>query len=803
MAKLPDDDDLPAGPDMADIPPMAEPMDYGPAMGDDEALRKIKRRSSTTGKIVAVLLIVGCGALGFWWYTNSQAYEQRWDWRARAEAAETDEQVIAILREQLPKAEHDDVKESIILNLGVRYKDAQSVPLIIPFLDEAGIVRRAAARALASIGSPAADAAKDKLMQVLPDTNEIDRSTVVWACAVLKESRAASEIIAEFTRGTLQEQEGFDPKVIVDVLGPSRLASNELLNHDQQSVRQLVAQALSEAASPEVVAPLATLLRQELARPVNDTENPQRAQSPEVIRSAAAGLGRTGEASAAAPLFELLQAQPNMRQSVLESLKRSTGANGLITLVREARDDATRRDMVRLLAETHDPRAKDALAGLLDHADPDVKSTAALGLAELGDERAIPALLQLAADPEDSVAMPALEAIKLMRAPSAAEGLAALLPQFLARRATILRALGTTGNTAAAPAIRAELEGDDVRAAAMALADLQDDEGYRFLLGKLPRPRDIDMSQPLVSNEELFLDRTAAVVAMGAYGRPDANEALMTIVEDPMDDARLRINAAIALGHTATPEVIQQLVGKIRDTNVDETARRFYVQSLWQKPDRANAAQLFDVIVSDAPAEVKRTASLGIGYMGDPANDERLSQMLDSEATRREAAFAVVLGGSRENARKLVGLLRQDRDLRDILQTEIMSTDSDYFDLLTRDMFESGQVWRRIEVAQVLRQGEGQDSYSYIWGHLLNRLKLGQEGARGVTPRFVREKMWEALVGQDANRRSLAAEILGAMGERGLLLAARDAGQAGSEEARRVLRSLNAPASAASNTPQR
>src|SRR5688572_15472521 len=128
MAKFPPDDEMPEGVD--DLSPMASAnVDYGASLSDDDAVRKIRRRTSTMGKVVTLVMLLGIAAMGYWWYTSSQKFDHRFDWRARANAAETDEQVLAILREQLPRAEHDDVKEAIILNLGVRYRDAQSVPL--------------------------------------------------------------------------------------------------------------------------------------------------------------------------------------------------------------------------------------------------------------------------------------------------------------------------------------------------------------------------------------------------------------------------------------------------------------------------------------------------------------------------------------------------------------------------------------------------------------------------------------------------------------------------------------------------
>jgi HEAT repeat protein len=106
--------------------------------------------------------------------------------------------MLPALREAYAKTSHEDVKERILLNLGA-FRDEASVPLMVQALDEAGVVRRAAARALAHLGSPAADAAKPKLLEVLPKTDTRDKPQVVWALAVLKEPAAVPDILKKIS----------------------------------------------------------------------------------------------------------------------------------------------------------------------------------------------------------------------------------------------------------------------------------------------------------------------------------------------------------------------------------------------------------------------------------------------------------------------------------------------------------------------------------------------------------------------------------------------------------------------------
>ncbi|QQR89211.1 MAG: HEAT repeat domain-containing protein [Myxococcales bacterium] len=286
-----------------------------------------------------------------------------------------------------------------------QYRDAKAVPLLIEQLNEGGVVRRAAALALSAIGSPGADSAKAKLLDVLPKCDERDQSQVVWALAVLGERAAADAIVEAFSEGRLQSQPGFDPKVIVDAVGVTKLANDKLLKHDQEAVRLLVAQALAEEASPAVVGPLKTLLDQELAREPAD-------QSQEVLRAAVAGLGRTGDPSAAARLFALFEQKPGMKASVMESLRKSTAAPGLITLFKLAKDLDSKQQLVRFIRLSHDPRAKEFLVGLLKDEDDSIQKHAAFGLAEMGDSSANALLLGYAAGDDDPLAIEALQALR-------------------------------------------------------------------------------------------------------------------------------------------------------------------------------------------------------------------------------------------------------------------------------------------------------------------------------------------------------------------------------------------------------
>ncbi len=767
-------------------------------LGDDEALKGMRRRTSTAGRIGIVLILGLLGVVAFMAYRGTIVAEQQMAAVEACGTLEEQEQMLGCLRDLFGENDHPDVRERIIRNLD-HFNDAAAVPLYVTALDQRGAVRRGAAIALARLGSPTADPARQKLLDVLPDTDALDRTQVVWALAVLGESTAADAIIEQFIAGRLQDMPAWDPAVITNVLGPERLASDELLNHEQEGVRLLTAQALAESASATAIDPLSRLVQHELAREPDD-------RNMEVIRAAATGLGRTGDPRAAAPLFALLTGEPSMTEGIMDALGKSIKGADLALLVDQTEDLSIKRTLVAKIADTHDPDTADALAGLVDHEDEDIHNDAALALAVLGDLRAVPRLLAMAQGEDEAAADSALDGLERLGDESASEGLITLLPDRCPpepepgmpdgcyRQASILRALGASGGVAAARRIEVALDGVDSPAAAQALATMDYEPAYARLLSMVVRPADVDMGasnagEREIPNEDLLRARKGAILAMKIYARPEAVETLMTVVEDIHDDYELRAYAAHAIGRSATPEVMQEIIGKVQDETVDETARRYYVQALWQKAQPTLNTQLVALMGGDTPPPVRRAAAIAVGYSADPSTDAGLVALLETEQGRRIASYAIALGGSEESAAALVAALGEDNDAQEILQIAVMNEENDWFNFLTEEMFESGAVWRRVKASRVLQRGDRRGRYGYCWLKTVEVLRAGWEGPGGASAQFVRMKLYEALAGedQDESLRPLAASILGSMNEVGLLLKARDSEGPGAAPARAQL----------------
>ena len=374
-----------------------------------------------------------------------------------------------------------------------------------------------------------------------------------------------------------------------------------------------------------------------------------------------------------------------------------------------------------------------------------------------------------------------------MARPEVADALIPLLKDNPGKKASLLKAIGKSGSTTAGAVVMKELEGDDIEAAAFALGDLKYEPAYAKLLGMLKKPKDVDFSKPSIPTEEIVRDREIAIRALGRYGKPQAIPQLAIIVEDAGDSAKLRAISGLVIGQLADQAALAEIVGKAKNQALPEDTRTYYVQGLWMADAQSMSGQLTELLQPSVPAEIRRSAALAIGYAADPANDQLLIDLLKNPEVKREAAFAVVLGGNTAAAEELYKQISSDRELREVLQDFLMADDVDFFNMITERHFANGEIFRRLAVADALRNGQGEITFSFPWQQVIARLKAGWQGPGGLTARDIRAKLYEALRGQEPEKRRLAAEALGAMGERGLLLASRDEAGPGQAEAREVL----------------
>lgn len=176
-------------------------------------------------------------------------------------------------------------------------------------------------------------------------------------------------------------------------------------------------------------------------------------------------------------------------------------------------------DRLRMhLVDTLDSQIQSNLAELLDDAHALVRFEAAMALAELHDDRALPVLIESLKRP--SVRLDAMRAVGTLRNPTATHALRPWLHKWFAPWADKLQA-------------------------AAALCALGDNEGRDYLKKKLfSRKR---------------AERAAAIHFVGESAHPDANDLLQNILwdtNDPMQDV-----AARTLGHyTKTEELLDKIL---------------------------------------------------------------------------------------------------------------------------------------------------------------------------------------------------------------------------------------------------
>lgn len=749
---------------------------------DDAQMKQLRRHTTNFGRIATAVFVLGAIALAVMYGSRHKGYETRMQGVEAAGRLANDADMLKALRDAYHKTQYDDVKERVLLNLG-HFKDKEALPEMIDGLGRRGIVRRAAALAIARIGNPTASAARNKLLEVLPKTDERDRPQVVWALAVLRESAAADAILEQFKKGLLQSQPGFDPKVIADVLGPERLASPEIIGNADVSIRTLAAQALAEgvAHNPGAESALSTLVQDEMKRPEGQ-------QSAEVIRAAAIGLARGPKVSPL--LLDVLNEKKGIGSSVLDALGHNASAPAIVALAAESKEPKLRLQLLRLLRSSHDARVADPLAAFLNDDDKEIVYAAALALGELGDKRAAPALINIAGGIDDRAAKEALSVLSLVPSHGQAGALADLLKRQPGRKANILIALGASGAPQATSVIIKALSGDDAHAASIALARTQDAQGYAALRKMIPRPANRDMSTAKVENEDLYRTRLVAVQAAAAFGKADLTSALETVVNDALDDGRIRRAAAKGMGRIASDADVSKWLEALQSQDTDAAKKRLYALALWQTPRPALVDAFLATVKKTSDIEVQQALGLSIGFsINDKNTIIALVDMLHNAPTRRAAALALVLGGDASSATSLQRVLSEDKELDDVVRHAATAEDSEWLGLITPAHLISGELMRRLSSLDALRGDSASPSpTAYLWNHMMTLMRADVREPGQVDRPLLRTALVEAVNGTSAETREVAAKALAGMGEYGVLNAIIDGKAAGADAARIALR---------------
>lgn len=808
--------------------PFTEPAGGYLAGNDDEEVRKINRRVSPVGKLLAVLVLGGIGGTGY--FIAKSAAEERAEAAAQTEGRQALQRLLDdrnLDRAQLPtkvREIYERYKASEEVRMACRrllaqVRDPQSVNIMIEGIRRRGNERRQAALAVAELGPQVAASAKDALMEALPTTDErVDRADVTWALVVLGEGRAWDTVVKMLSEGKLQQVKDLENRPFFDPALVSRLAGRERLVQlatdssgtpaQQTARRRIAASALSEMAGAETFEVLSTLSR--------DADE-------EVAGIAAIGLGRSGDNRAAQPVLAFLNAHPSSRERVLNALAQNSGAPGLSVIGQNATDIVTRKMAVRLLQELQDPTAGDALFAIMnsvpatstDVALREIRTKACFGLADIGDPRAADGLLEIARWPigkpfDANADMEAKQAMdKLVRIPGAAarvkDGLLQLLPQADFMRTQILLALGASGDASIGPQVARYLTDEQAQeGAARAVSRLRYAPGIQTLRGQIRRPANVRMDQQTIQNEQLYIKRRNAIRGLAWSGDARIAADLMRIIEDSADEPRLREDAGNTLATIADDAALQQAASRAMDTTKSTDIRRFYLLALRARSTPQIATQLVSAYLKPGEdVNLMRYAAIAAGFGGDDSTIAAVRPLLASTDgnVRLYATMAGVLLGSEALGTTLVETLAGNRELSELIRPEFVTrgaqaggpTMMEPIDLmpLTEAMFTSGAVNRRILGALTLERGRGTDKFDFAIQWLRTRIRAGWDHPLGITPYAVREKIRQQAAGSDAAARDVAFKILRSLNDRGSLLYLRRQQGEVSEMARRVLLELN------------
>lgn len=551
-------------------------------------------------------------------------------------------------------------------------QDRESVPAIAKALSNPA-VRAVAARALGELGD---DRAKPALRAALNESTGADRAVVVWSLVRLGDAGVADDAIAEHRSGTLETQTDLDGEPafslerLVTLLPASKAAA--LAASDEPRIRGLGLAVLTRDA------------------------------------------GNTAPAELGAALEK---ADHDTWMSILDAIGGGAGGKGLVLALPLASRGAPSPSHVKLrtkaifdrLRARSDPGAADTLVRYLEtKPEPRWRTEAALRLAEIGDVRAAPTLAwRMEQDPlklysagvddelrrDDServacarmlgdlatlhpaeraelrkVAWPSVRQWLTSRPQPHANGL-----RFIAR-AEVREGLPLLRRWAnpSVPFPRAgqqnfPFEWATAQSALRYLGASRD--GWTILETQLQRrPATLDATMDgLLGGGNAVLGMTVRALGTGAsqgfaeWGDPRAFPLLVKFIEDPLDNEQARMEAAFALAVTATDAQMEEIAQKIRRGPTtaalparEEIIRSCYLEALARHP--SSAGSLVDLVDAATVMPVRRGVARALGAMSlPPAITAELRRKVGDPGAGADAALALLLGGSADDARFVMG----------------------------------------------------------------------------------------------------------------------------------------------------
>lgn len=802
-----------------------------PSMDDtfaaDDFEKKINR--GNTGFLLAmlggVILAVVFGVI--WYKNNAEAQE----WRQQFDAAMKlpDGEFEAALRKIVLECPTKSIVAQSVFELGVA-KDKGAVPVLVKALEQGGTIAQEAALALAKIGGPEAKASTDAILKLMNETKEMVQVKYAWALVSLGDERGFETLLEGINRqwikpDTLPE---YDKELVAQMATTDRLI--QLSEAPDPMLKMYAAMELGFRDDKDPVPALLKLLADE---------------SKEVAQEAAVSLGRTGDDRAGKALLDKIRTAPELLDPILSAVTQSVGAPGLEVIYDNATDPAVKYKILGRIKGLNDPRSANLLLKIVDEEFPgsddkakleadEIRNQALWTLEELGEPRAAEKMFAKTQwetiDPDlipdeavryrqEDMSRKIANGVVTWIGETNPPGASAMLKKIYdanspytntpecAKRVKVdigplMDAMGRTGDKSFCPIIKPFLTKEDrfyIQAASHALARLKCDgivAEFKKMMMMSAKERKEEKFSPLMEGRDWQMEgrlqeRRNTIMATRYIGDPAFADNLMTIALDPMDDQELRAEAAASLAYVADDKAMSKIIEKVQDESVDTVARAALIQGLWHNSSQESIEAMMSLLEGSGKDSFVKAAAIAVGEAGDPAYAERLNKLLDhsDENRQRAAVFAILLGGNSNRTDRIIEIL-EGQESRLIIRRWF----EEHPLYLSRDMFTSKRLFRRLQVARDLsdRTSRSTDQILWPWKYLMDRITKGWDTSPGGLNKLQVRQMLVETIRNDAESRDLAMRILAGLGERGYLLALQaDDDKTVSDLARATLKAMN------------
>ena len=453
--------------------------------------------------------------------------------------------------------------------------------------------RRAVEPLIAVLGNvgrpvPAPPAGQGAASFLLPFSRPraVDRMRAAWALGVLGDPRAAKPLLAALDCGDSDVRESAALALAdirdADITKPLV----ELLTGINSDQRSVAAIALGRIGDPQVVPALVAVL-------VGEGEV--------VDREAAEALGRIGDRRAVEPLIAALGRDWFSDEAVVKALARIGDGRAVGPLLAAfAAENGRRSEIAEALGVLGTPHAVGPLMrALQEDKEDEVRCAAAAALGEIGDPRAVPALITALEDEDSGVRRTAAWTLGLMGRAEAAPAIRRQLEDYEVSY-DVGQALGMLRQPDAAPLLTDRLcwstvyRGmlNDLPKILAAAARIESPEVRRVLRVAAVRARDLHVRRLAGRAAEVgvvnaLVEALAQEDDVDPYDRAYGN-GLLSFVFRGSENLQVAAHAAEALFYLADPSTREALVAAEKSKN---PTVRYWARRALRRMDRMGQPQ--------------------------------------------------------------------------------------------------------------------------------------------------------------------------------------------------------------------